>query len=70
MILYKFKLCFGLKHYFFIFVFINKCLQFTRLIQIGEEFCESKSEGLQESLRKQSINYFRNYHRYANIFTG
>lgn len=34
-----------------------------RLMDIGEEFCESKSEDLQESLRKQSLNYFRNYHR-------
>ncbi|XP_076349286.1 vacuolar protein sorting 50 isoform X2 [Tachypleus tridentatus] len=34
-----------------------------RLIDIGEEFCNSKSEDLQESLRKQSVNYFRNYHR-------
>ena len=34
-----------------------------RLIQIGEEFCGSKSETLQDSLRKQSVNYMRNYHR-------
>ncbi|KAJ8954131.1 hypothetical protein NQ318_005725 [Aromia moschata] len=33
-----------------------------RLIQVGEEFCSSKSEDLQESIRKQSVNYFRNYH--------
>ncbi|KAJ8977571.1 hypothetical protein NQ317_016096 [Molorchus minor] len=33
-----------------------------RLIQVGEEFCSSKSEDLQESIRKQSINYFKNYH--------
>ena len=33
-----------------------------RLIEIGEEFCDSKSEALQESLRRQSINYFRTYH--------
>lgn len=33
-----------------------------RLIQVGEEFCQSKSEDLQESIRKQSTNYFRNYH--------
>ncbi|XP_049824964.1 syndetin isoform X2 [Aethina tumida] len=33
-----------------------------RLIQVGEEFCGSKSEDLQESIRKQSVNYFKNYH--------
>ncbi|KAF7285885.1 hypothetical protein GWI33_009363 [Rhynchophorus ferrugineus] len=33
-----------------------------RLIQVGDEFCSSKSEDLQESIRKQSINYFKNYH--------
>ncbi|CAH1989145.1 unnamed protein product [Acanthoscelides obtectus] len=33
-----------------------------RLIQVGEEFCQSKSEDLQESIRKQSVNYFKNYH--------
>lgn len=29
-----------------------------RLIQVGEEFCGSRSEDLQESIRKQSGNYF------------
>ncbi|CAG9770249.1 unnamed protein product [Ceutorhynchus assimilis] len=33
-----------------------------RLIQVGEEFCSSKSEDLQESIRKQSVCYFKNYH--------
>ncbi|KAG5891776.1 hypothetical protein JTB14_006964 [Gonioctena quinquepunctata] len=33
-----------------------------RLMQVGEEFCSSKSEDLQESIRKQSVNYFKNYH--------
>ncbi|KAH1011506.1 hypothetical protein HUJ04_000858 [Dendroctonus ponderosae] len=33
-----------------------------RLIQVGEEFCSSKSEDLSESIRKQSICYFKNYH--------
>ncbi|XP_025830981.1 syndetin isoform X2 [Agrilus planipennis] len=33
-----------------------------RLIEVGEEFCGNKSEELQESIRKQSANYFRNYH--------
>ncbi|XP_044149633.1 syndetin [Bufo gargarizans] len=35
----------------------------SRLMQVGEEFCGSKSEVLQESIRKQSVNYFKNYHR-------
>ncbi|XP_063219060.1 syndetin [Bacillus rossius redtenbacheri] len=34
-----------------------------RLIEVGEEFCGSKSEDLQNSIRTQSINYFRNYHK-------
>lgn len=33
-----------------------------RLIEIGEEFCGSKSEDLQNSIKKQSSNYFGNYH--------
>ncbi|XP_014777198.1 syndetin [Octopus bimaculoides] len=35
----------------------------NRLIEIGEEFCGSKSESLQDVLRQQSLNYFRNHHR-------
>uniref|UniRef100_A0A146Z5K6 Coiled-coil domain-containing protein 132 n=1 Tax=Fundulus heteroclitus TaxID=8078 RepID=A0A146Z5K6_FUNHE len=35
----------------------------SRLMQVGEEFCGSKSEVLQESIKRQSVNYFRNYHR-------
>ncbi|XP_061598657.1 syndetin isoform X2 [Cololabis saira] len=35
----------------------------SRLMQVGEEFCSSKSEVLQESIKRQSINYFKNYHR-------
>ncbi|XP_067655152.1 syndetin-like [Haliotis asinina] len=35
----------------------------NRMIEIGEEFCDSKSEGLQDSLKQQSLNYFRNHHR-------
>ncbi|XP_034017409.1 syndetin [Thalassophryne amazonica] len=35
----------------------------SRLMQVGEEFCGSKSEVLQESIKCQSINYFKNYHR-------
>ncbi|KAB0791414.1 hypothetical protein PPYR_03214 [Photinus pyralis] len=33
-----------------------------RLMEVGEEFCGSKSDDLQESIRKQSFNYFKNYH--------
>lgn len=33
-----------------------------RLMQVGEEFCASRSEDLQESIRKQSGNYFNSYH--------
>lgn len=36
----------------------------NRMIEIGEEFCKSKSEGLQDSLKQQSLNYFKNHHRY------
>lgn len=35
----------------------------NRLIVIGEEFCGSKSDDLQDSIRRQSVNYFKNYHR-------
>uniref|UniRef100_A0A1A8D2D9 Coiled-coil domain containing 132 n=1 Tax=Nothobranchius kadleci TaxID=1051664 RepID=A0A1A8D2D9_NOTKA len=35
----------------------------SRLMQVGEEFCGSKSEVLQESVKRQSVNYFKNYHR-------
>lgn len=34
-----------------------------RLIEVGEEFCGSKSEELQDSIKKQSYNYFKNYHQ-------
>ncbi|KAM4873649.1 syndetin [Thomomys bottae] len=43
------------------FIFVLDII--SRLMQVGEEFCGSKSEVLQESIRKQSVNYFRNYHR-------
>ncbi|CAK6434543.1 unnamed protein product [Pipistrellus nathusii] len=43
------------------FIFVLDII--SRLMQVGEEFCGSKSEVLQESIRKQSINYFKNYHR-------
>ncbi|KAK4316854.1 hypothetical protein Pmani_012030 [Petrolisthes manimaculis] len=35
----------------------------NKLIDIGECFCSSKSETLRESIKKQSLNYFRNHHR-------
>ncbi|XP_068603121.1 syndetin isoform X2 [Brachionichthys hirsutus] len=35
----------------------------SRLMQVGEEFCSSRSEVLQESIKRQSVNYFKNYHR-------
>ncbi|XP_051948686.1 syndetin-like isoform X1 [Xyrauchen texanus] len=35
----------------------------SRLMQVGEEFCSSKSEVLQESIKRQSVNYFKNHHR-------
>ena len=36
---------------------------FSRLIAVGEEFCGSKSEDLHDSIRTQTVNYFKNYHR-------
>ncbi|XP_069769749.1 syndetin isoform X2 [Narcine bancroftii] len=43
------------------FIFVLDII--SRLMQVGEEFCGSKSEVLQESIRKQSMNYFKSYHR-------
>ncbi|XP_075602288.1 syndetin [Balearica regulorum gibbericeps] len=43
------------------FIFVLDVI--SRLMQVGEEFCGSKSEVLQESIRKQSVNYFKTYHR-------
>lgn len=34
-----------------------------RLMDIGQDFCGSQSEELQQSLRQQSFNYFKDYHR-------
>ena len=34
-----------------------------RLMQVGEEFSSAKSESLEESIRRQSLNYFRSYHQ-------
>lgn len=36
-------------------------------MQVGEEFCGSKSEVLQESIKRQSVNYFKNYHRWEEL---
>ena len=35
----------------------------SRLIEIGEEFCLSKSEDLQETVKNQTVNYFKAFHR-------
>ncbi|KPP73748.1 hypothetical protein Z043_107146, partial [Scleropages formosus] len=43
------------------FIFVLDII--SRLMQVGEEFCSSRSEVLQESVKKQSVNYFKNYHR-------
>uniref|UniRef100_A0A3B3R6J5 VPS50 subunit of EARP/GARPII complex n=1 Tax=Paramormyrops kingsleyae TaxID=1676925 RepID=A0A3B3R6J5_9TELE len=43
------------------FIFVLDII--SRLMQVGEEFCGSRSEVLQESIKKQSVNYFKNYHR-------
>uniref|UniRef100_UPI00359015C9 syndetin isoform X2 n=1 Tax=Myxine glutinosa TaxID=7769 RepID=UPI00359015C9 len=43
------------------FIFVLDII--NRLMDVGDEFCGSQSEGLQESIRKQSLNYFKNYHR-------
>lgn len=34
-----------------------------KLIEVGREFCDSSSEILQDSVRQQSITYFRNFHK-------
>ncbi|ESO01150.1 hypothetical protein HELRODRAFT_82402, partial [Helobdella robusta] len=44
-------------------VFIRVLDVTNRLMKVGDEFCSSHSEGLNESMRKQSINYFRTYHQ-------
>lgn len=41
---------------------VIKVSVFFRLIEVGEEFCGSKSDELQESIRRQSLNYFKSYH--------
>ena len=37
----------------------------VRLISVGVEFCGEGSDSLQESMRQQSLKYFKNYHRYS-----
>lgn len=34
----------------------------NRMMKIGEELCASRSENLQECIRKQCLSYFSNYH--------
>ncbi|EDO42451.1 predicted protein, partial [Nematostella vectensis] len=34
----------------------------NRLIAVGGEFCSSKAEDLHESIRTQTVKYFKNYH--------
>ncbi|XP_076450690.1 syndetin-like [Babylonia areolata] len=48
---------FKLEEFIYVLDLIN------RMIKIGEEFCGSRSEGLQDSLKQQSLNYFKNHHR-------
>ena len=36
---------------------------FCRLIAVGEEFCGSTSEDLHDSIRTQTVKYFKTYHR-------
>lgn len=35
----------------------------NRMIEVGEDFCQNKSESLQDSLKQQSLNYFKSHHR-------
>ncbi|KAH9518838.1 Syndetin [Bulinus truncatus] len=35
----------------------------NRMIEVGEEFCGSKSESLQDTLKLQSLNYFKTHHQ-------
>uniref|UniRef100_A0A8C6U3V0 VPS50 EARP/GARPII complex subunit n=1 Tax=Neogobius melanostomus TaxID=47308 RepID=A0A8C6U3V0_9GOBI len=52
-------ICSAVAHQFFRCVLI-----LSRLLRTcGEEFCDSKSEVLQESIKRQSVNYFKHYHR-------
>ena len=48
---------------FFTRMLVNLLCLVVRLMQVGEEFSGAKSESLEESIRRQSLNYFRSYHR-------
>ena len=37
--------------------------RFCRLIAVGVEFSGEGSDSLQESMRQQSLKYFKNFHR-------
>ena len=49
--------------FLFISLYLFVCVSLFRLMQAGEEFSGAKSESLEESVRRQSLNYFRSYHR-------
>lgn len=54
--------CWLLAHLIYIdFEFILILLN-NSLIEIGEEFCGSKSEELYDLIRRHSISYFKTYH--------
>ena len=38
-------------------------LYMCRLIAVGVEFCGEGSDSLQQTMRQQSLKYFKNYHR-------
>ncbi|CAF4452610.1 unnamed protein product [Rotaria sp. Silwood2] len=42
--------------------FIQVLKVINRLLEIGEQFCQSDSNILQEAMRRQSVVYFRSYH--------
>ena len=48
---------------FVLWLFTCVTLFSPRLIAVGEEFCRSGSEDLHESIRKQTVQYFKTYHR-------
>ena len=43
--------------------FLQSLRAVFRLIAVGEEFCCSKSEDLHDSIRTQTVKYFKTYHR-------
>ena len=47
----------------FIVCLVTERVSFSRLIAVGEEFCGSSSEDLHESIRTQTVKYFKTYHR-------